>query len=96
MLATINRRRILQAIGVAALAPELVNSAQAATEPYHIFFNYGASEPPFSAKPIVDALQSTLRVSSRVTILSKAGTDLLVKTPAGVKEPQNRRISLIA
>jgi flagellar motor protein MotB len=130
----INRRRALQAIGAMAVASELVNSAQAAGEPYHIFFNYGASEPPISAKPIVDALRASIKKNSRVTVtghcdtsepnasalgmaravavlkvltepdlpadvqltaLSKAATDLKVKTAANVKEPQNRRVAIL-
>ena len=71
---SINRRRALQTIGAAALAPELVNSAQAAGEPYHVFFNYGASEPPISAKPIVDALRSSMKKNSRITIVGHCDT----------------------
>lgn len=130
----IHRRRALQAIGAMAVAPALVGSAQAAGEPYHIFFNYGASEPPISAKPIVDALRSGMKKNSRVTItghcdtsepnanalglaravavlkvltepdlpagvqltvLSKAATDLKIKTGANTKEPQNRRVAIL-
>ncbi len=70
----INRRRALQAIGVAALAPTLVQSAHAAGEPFHIFFNYGEAEPPASAKPIVDALRSTLKKNSKVTFTGHCDT----------------------
>lgn len=130
----IHRRGALQAIGAMAVAPGLVSSAQAAGEPYHIFFNYGAAEPPISAKPIVDALRASMKKNSKVTVtghcdtsepnanalglaravavlkvltepdlpagvqltaLSKAATDLKVKTDANTKEPQNRRVAIL-
>lgn len=71
---SVNRRRALQAIGVAAMASGLIGSAQAAPEPYHIFFNYGAPEPPISAKPLVDAILSIIKKNSRVTIMGHCDT----------------------
>lgn len=71
---TINRRRALQAIGATALAPAAIGPAQAAGEPFHIFFNYGSPEPPISAKPIVDALRASLKKNSKVTITGHCDT----------------------